>query len=111
MAIVILLLSSPKLVLLPYAIAEALLVWSLRVFPAPIRSRPVLLLVQIAYGIAIIFVLVEEVSKYGSETKSTTLAHDSVFLAIFVAQQVLCFMIVLNSQSVLRRKAAQADNQ
>ena len=95
---------SAHLMLLAFAVAQALLGWSLRFLPRPIKSRLVSGILALLIGAALFSVIISELFLYSAATGHVPLKDDKFFMIVFVTQHVITMMTILNSDSVARRK-------
>jgi hypothetical protein len=93
-----------RLILLVFAITQAVFSWSLRLLPRPIKSRLVSQTLAALIGAVLFSLIVSELFLYAAATGHVPLKNDKFFMTVFFTQQIIASIIVLNSDSVARRK-------
>jgi hypothetical protein len=97
-------LGNARFLLLIYAAAEALLGWSLRFLPRPIKSKLASGMLAIFVGAAFFAVIAGELLQYSAATGHVPLKDDKFFVPVFFIQHGIAIIIMLNSDSAARRK-------
>src|SRR5690349_401260 len=100
--------TSPRMILLPFAFGLWLLAWSLRFLPRHHLKSVQRGIVQFALVATVLVHLIGELFLYKSLTGETGLKDDNFFLVAIIVQYIFCVVITLNSESVLKRTEEKA---
>jgi hypothetical protein len=97
---------SARLILFAFAVAQAILAWSIRFVPRPIKNPLVRAIVTVGVTTAAGLLVLEEMLQYSAATGHVPLKNDNFFVMGIVVQHVISLVIIFNSDSALRRKEA-----
>jgi hypothetical protein len=100
---------SPRMILLPFALGQWVLAWSLRFLPRRDSLSAFLKgVLQIAIAATLLTVILAELFLYKSLTGQDSLRDDNFFFTVMIAQGLVTVALTFSSDSALKRKEREA---
>ncbi len=101
--------TSARLVILPFAVFQWLVVWSLRYLPLPIKNQALKFVTIAMYSVGVFGAWIAQILIYRSMTGIYVVRNDHYFQAVFLTEHVIAIAIGFTSAWELRKKQKPQD--
>ncbi len=99
---------APRMILLPFALGECLLAWSLRFVPRSTLSSALLnQILKAAVAVAASAGVIAETLLYRSLTGQDSLKNDNFFFAVMIGQSLIVIVLAFKSGAIVKERHAR----